>query len=131
MSNTPRVTRRHFIQLASAAGVGALGFPALVRGGQSPGGRLNLAVIGCGGRGASNLAGVEGENIVALCDVNEKNLQVAAAKHPNAKKFRDFRKMYDALKDSEFDGVVVSTTEHTHAFATLPALKRNKQVNCE
>src|SRR5436190_10342779 len=105
--SSSRVTRRRFLQLTSAAtGATALGFPAMVRG-QSPNGRLNIAVIGCGGRGASNLAGVEGENIVALCDVNEKNLQIAAAKNPGAKTFRDFRKMYDALKDSEFDAVVV------------------------
>ena len=72
-----------------------------------------------------------GENIVALCDVNAKNLEAAAAKAPGAKKFRDFRKLYDELKDSEFDAVVVSTTEHTHAFATLPALQRKKHVYCE
>ena len=133
MRSTPRnsaVTRRHFIQLAGAAGAGVLGFPAIVRS-QSPNSRLNIAVIGVGGRGGSNLAGVSSENIVALCDVNAANLKVAAAKHPGAKQFRDFRKMYDALKDSEFDAVVVSTTEHTHAFATLPALKRKKHVYCE
>src|SRR5262245_32672890 len=90
MPSSPRVTRRHVLQLASAVGVGTLGFPALVRG-QSSGGKLNLAVIGCGGRGAANLQGVEGENVVALCDVNEKNLLAAAAKYPHAKKFRDFR----------------------------------------
>ncbi|MSU51241.1 MAG: Gfo/Idh/MocA family oxidoreductase [Opitutus sp.] len=129
-SSTPVVTRRHFIQVAGAAGAGVLGFPAILRS-QSPGKRLNIAVIGCGGRGGSNFAEMLGENIVALCDVNETNLRAAAAKAPGAKHFSDFRKMYDALKDSEFDAVVVSTTEHTHAFATLPALKRKKHVYCE
>ncbi len=128
--NVRRVTRRNFIQLAGAAGAGVLGFPAILRS-QSPNSRLNVAVIGCGGRGASNFAGVLGENIVALCDVNEVNLLAGAAKAPGAKQFRDFRKMYDSLRDSEFDAVVVSTTEHTHAFATLPALKRKKHVYCE
>jgi hypothetical protein len=71
------------------------------------------------------------ENIVALCDVNAKNLAAAQSKAPQARTFRDFRKMYDELKDSEFDAVVVSTTEHTHAFATLPALRRKKHVYCE
>ena len=133
MSSTPtprRVTRRNFIQLAGAAGAGVLGFPAILRS-QSPNSRLNVAVIGCGGRGASNFAGVLGENIVALCDVNEVNLLAGAAKAPGAKQFRDFRTMYDSLRDSECDAVVVSTTEHTHAFATLPALKRKKHVYCE
>src|SRR5207248_2109090 len=90
-----------------------------------------VVVIGCGGRGASNMQDVRGENIVALCDVSEPNLHAAAAKAPRAKKFRDFRKLYDELKDSEFDAVVVSSTEHTHAFATLPALLRKKHVYCE
>src|SRR4029453_17918861 len=96
---------------------------------QAPNAKLHLAAIGVGGRGAGNLADVSGESIVALCDVDERNLAAAAAKHPGAKTFRDFRKLYDELKD--FDAVVVSTTEHTHAFATLPALKLKKHVYCE
>jgi predicted dehydrogenase len=63
--------------------------------------------------------------------VEETHLLQAAQQLPHAKKFRDFRKLYDDLKDSEFDAVVVSTTEHTHAFATLPALQRKKHVYCE
>jgi predicted dehydrogenase len=98
---------------------------------KSPNEKLNIVVIGCGGRGAANLREMLGENIVALCDVDENNLGKAAEKAPRAKKFRDFRKLYDELKDSEFDAVVVSTTEHTHAFATLPALRRKKHVYCE
>src|SRR5437870_5461795 len=114
----------------TVAGAAALGAPAFVSC-REPSGKLNIAIIGCGGRGASNLRGVGGENIVALCDVNEENLQKAAKNYPQAKLFRDFRKLYDGLGDSEFDAVVVSTTEHTHAFATLPALKRKKHVYCE
>jgi len=123
------LTRRRFLQ-TTAAGAAALGFPAILRS-QSPGQKLNIAVIGCGGRGGSNLAEMLGENIVALCDVNANNLAAAALKAPGARQFRDFRKMYDELKDGDFDAVVVSTTEHTHAFATLPALRRKKHVFCE
>ena len=72
-----------------------------------------------------------GENIVALCDVSETNLLQAAEEGAERQKFRDFRKLYDDLKDGEFDAVVVSSTEHTHAFATLPALQRKKHVYCE
>ena len=122
------VSRRRFLQTAAAAG--ALGFPAISRG-QNAGQKLRLAIIGCGGRGAGDMAEVMSEEIVALCDVNANNLRAAAQRAPGAKQFRDFRQMYDALKDSEFDGVVVATTEHTHAFATLPALKRKKHVFCE
>lgn len=121
-------TRRQFLRTTAAAGV--LGFPAILRG-QNAGDKLNVAIIGCGGRGAGDMAEVMSENIVALCDVNENNLRAAARRAPGAKTFRDFRQMYDVLKDSEFDAVVVATTEHTHAFATLPALRRKKHVYCE
>jgi predicted dehydrogenase len=90
---------------------------------------LNIAVIGVGGRGGSNMQDVSSENIVALCDVNGKNLAAAAAKHSGARTYRDFRKLYEEAND--IDAVVVSTTEHTHAFATLPALKLGKHVYCE
>src|SRR5262249_56367651 len=90
---------------------------------------LNIAVIGCGGRGGGNLGSVSSENIVALCDVNENNLNGAASKYSKARKEVDFRKLFDHEK--EFDAVVVSTCEHTHAFATLPALQLGKHVYCE
>jgi predicted dehydrogenase len=127
---TYSITRRGFFRGAALAGVAALGAPAIVRSKASID-KLNVAVIGCGGRGAANLKEMLGENVVALCDVNENNLLKAAEKSPRAKKFRDFRKLYDELKDGEFDAVVVSTTEHTHAFATLAALQRKKHVYCE
>jgi predicted dehydrogenase len=127
---TPRITRRRLLEIAGVTGAGVLGFPAILRG-QSRSDRLNLAIIGCGGRGLANMKEMLGENIVALCDVNQNSLREAAALKPGAKQFRDFRKMYDRLKDTEFDAVVVSTTEHTHAFAILPALKRKKHVYSE
>jgi len=69
------------------------------------------------------------ENVVALCDVNTQNLDRAVAKYPKARKYKDFRKLYENIGD--IDAVVVSTTEHTHAFAVLPALKSGKHVYCE
>jgi predicted dehydrogenase len=110
------------------AGVALLGAPAILSA-QSPGRKLNLAIIGCGGRGGANLKEMSGENIVVLCDVNEVNLDAAAVKFPNARKFVDFRKVFDEAKD--IDAVVVSTAEHTHAFATMLALKAGKHVYCE
>ncbi len=124
------LTRRRFLQRAAAAGALLAGAPAYVSC-RSPSEKLNLALVGVGGRGASNLESVLGENIVAICDVSEANLLAAAQKAPHARRFRDFRKMYDDLKDGDFDAVVVSCTEHTHAFATLPALRRKKHVYCE
>ena len=128
--HTPaRITRRNFIHTAAVA-TGVLGFPAILRC-ASPNSLLNIAVVGCGGRGGADMAQMLTENIVALCDVNLKNLDAASAKLPNAKKFRDYRKMYDELKDSEFDAVLVGTLEHAHAYATMPALRRKKHVYCE
>ena len=122
-------SRRQFLRSSALAGA-ALGFPSILRA-QNLNSKLSIVVIGCGGRGGSNLADVsaQGDNIVALCDVNGNNLNAAAAKHPQAKKFVDFRQLYAELKD--YDAVVVSTAEHTHGLATLPALKAGKHVYCE
>lgn len=131
-SGTPNkpapVSRRTFLRTSAAAGVAVIGAPAIVRG-QNLNSKLNIAIIGSGGRGGANLEGVSSENIVALCDVNADNLAAAAVKHPEARQFGDFREVYDHAKD--FDAVVVSTCEHTHAFATLPALQLGKHVYCE
>jgi predicted dehydrogenase len=127
---TPFVTRRRFVKVGAIASAGIFTCPAIIRA-QAGSDRLRLAIIGCGGRGLANLKEVSSEQIVALCDVNAQSLREASTLAPGARHFRDFRRMYDSLKDSEFDAVVVSTTEHTHAFATLPALKRRKHVYCE
>ncbi|MBM3878405.1 MAG: Gfo/Idh/MocA family oxidoreductase [Verrucomicrobia bacterium] len=121
---TLSLSRRQFLAGCLAASAA----PALLEA-AAPNAKLNLAIIGCGGRGGGNLAAVSAENIVALCDVNARNLEAAAAKHPSARKYIDFRKLYDDAKD--IDAVVVSTAEHTHAFATLPALELRKHVFCE
>lgn len=74
-------------------------------------------------------AAAEKNNIVAICDVNEKSLDGAAKRFPKARKEVDFRRIFQHA--NEFDAVVVSTCEHTHAFATLPALQLGKHVYCE
>ena len=60
---------------------------------RSPNEKLNIAIIGCSGRGAANLAAVAGENIVALCDVDQKRADAAFAKFPQARRYRDFREI--------------------------------------
>ena len=126
ISSSP--TRRQFLQSGIAAGTVLCGAPEFLRG-RNLNDKLNIACIGVGGRGASNLAGVGGENIVALCDVSQNAVDKAATKYPNARKFSDFRRVYDHAR--EFDAVVVSTCEHTHAMATMAALKEGKHVYCE
>ncbi|EGF28396.1 NADH-dependent dehydrogenase, partial [Rhodopirellula baltica WH47] len=69
-------------------------------------------------------------DVVAVCDVDTRFTDQAVQRHPKAKAFRDFRKLYDAV-GNDIDAVVVSTTEHTHAFATMPALQLGKHVYCE
>jgi predicted dehydrogenase len=119
--------RRGFLRTAAAAAV-ALGAPAFLRA-RDANGKLNLAIIGVGGRGAANLQGVASENVVALCDVFQPAVDKAAGQYPKARQLTDYRKLYDHA--NEFDAVVVSTCEHTHAFATLPALQLGKHVYCE
>ncbi len=123
------LSRRRFSKLFAASALGTLVAPAFLRG-QNLNSKLNIAIVGAGGRGGSNMAEVgRSENIVAVCDVAEAALDAAQKKFPQAKRFTDFRKLYEMEK--EFDAVVVSTCEHTHAFATLPALKLRKHVYCE
>ncbi|WP_165227796.1 Gfo/Idh/MocA family protein [Aquisphaera insulae] len=127
-SSPIRITRRQFTRGAAGAAAGVLAFPAIVRG-RNLNDKLRIAAIGVGGRGASNLQDVSSEEIVAVCDVHGPNLERAASLHPRARREKDFRRVFDHA--SEFDAVVVSTTEHTHAFATLPALRLGKHVYCE
>jgi len=120
------IPRRQFLTTILASSIA----PAFLRA-QGLNNKLNVAIIGCGGRGGAQLSTIaaSGENIVALCDVNGRHLAAAAKQYPQAKTFTDFRQLYDSFKD--FDAVAVSTAEHTHAFATLPALRMKKHVYCE
>ena len=131
MHRTAQVTRRRFLGAAAAASAVSFAAPAIVRS-AAPNSRLNLAFIGTGGRGLRNIQTMlanDGENVVALCDVNANNLGSAAERFPKARTYADFRQLYDEAKD--IDAVVVSTCEHTHAYATLPALLMGKPVYCE
>ncbi len=125
---TPGISRRRFTRsLLSAAG--ALSAAPIYLRSRELNDKLQIAIIAAGGRGAANLEGVGSEDIVALCDVNARNLDAQAAKHPRARKYVDFRKLFEHSRD--FDAVVVSTCEHTHAFATMLALQHRKHVYCE
>lgn len=129
MSQGPRrVTRRQFNRSALGAAVSSMAAPAFLRG-QNLNNKLNIAVIGAGGRGAADTQAVASENIVALCDVDRNRLDGAGRNFPAAKKFTDFRRLFD--QPDEFDAVVVATCEHTHAAATMLALRHGKHVYCE
>ena len=96
----------------------------------APSEKLNIAGIGVGGQGASDLGNVSSENIVALCDVDWRHAGGTFRRYPNASKYRDFRKMLDK-EDKNIDAVVVATPDHIHAPATMAAIKRGKHVYCE
>lgn len=117
--------RRAFIKTSATA---AIGFPAITHC-KSPNSKLGIGLIGVGGRGRVHVEACKGEDIIALCDVNTSSLKSALKTAPNARTYKDFRDFYQKLDD--IDAVVVATTEHTHAFATLPALQAKKHVYCE
>jgi predicted dehydrogenase len=108
--------------------------PAHVLGaeGQAPPSRkINLAAIGIAGMGAADLEALApGCNVVALCDVDARHAAQTYQKYPAAKQFRDFRKMFDAMEKG-LDAVLVATPDHTHAVASMAAIKRGKHVYCE
>lgn len=131
ISHTP-ITRRRFLGGASMSVAAFTLVPGAVlglRGQTPPSGKLNLAGIGFGGQGGHDLAQMESENIVALCDVDKNHAAPIFKKYPQAKPFTDYRRMLDEVK--EIDGVVIATPDHHHAFASIAALKHGKHVYCE
>jgi predicted dehydrogenase len=99
-------------------------------GATSPNEKLNLAGVGVGGQGASDLRQMESESIVAVCDVDWAYADHTFKRYPKAKPYKDFRQMLDEM-DKEIDAVAVATPDHLHAFASVAALKRGKHVYCE
>ena len=126
--------RRTFISASAASTFGFQFVPSHVVRAQgdarSPSSKIRIAAIGCGGRGAADLGGLGEEDIVALCDVDEKRAAPSFAKFPKARRFKDFRKMLDAMSN-EIDAVLVATPDHTHAVITLAAIGHGKHVYCE
>ena len=126
---TRRLHRRDMLRNTAFAGIGLwiTGNRTLSA---APSQRLNIAMIGPGGRGAENLAAIAHENIVAICDVDDQRAGNAYQQFPNARKFHDYRKMLDEM-DRQIDAVLVSTPDHTHAVISMKALKMGKHVYCE
>ena len=128
-----KVSRRKFLL---QAGAGASSFHIVsshVLGGPgktAPSDKLNIAAIGAGGRAASVINGVKSENIVAIADVDDRRAAKTYKQFPNARRYRDFRKMLDEL-DREIDAVIVGTPDHTHAVAVMNAIGRGKHIFCE
>ncbi|MCP4643640.1 MAG: Gfo/Idh/MocA family oxidoreductase [bacterium] len=127
-----RIPRRTFLT-RTAAGVGAAGLTSCaaqtVAPKRSPGSRLNIAGIGFGSMGGSNLRQLAGENIVALCDVDHEYAGKVFAAFPDAKRYTDYRVMIEKQKD--IDAVVIATPDHTHAVISMAAMRAGKHVYCQ
>jgi predicted dehydrogenase len=128
---TQRFSRRQFLQ---NTGIGAAGtgfwIAGVARGyGQekSPNAKLNVACIGTGGQGGSDMNNCKSENIVGLCDIDDKRNGEAAKTFPNAKQYFDYRKMLDEMS-KQIDAVTVGTPDHHHAPAAVMAMKLGKGV---
>src|SRR5579872_1149008 len=123
------LTRRDFFRgtTMAAAGVWLGGLNAWGKN-ESPNEKLNIGIIGTANRAQSNIRGVSSQNIVAVCDIDDNYLGDIKERFPKAKSYNDFRKL---LEQKDIDAVVVSTADHTHAVATMAALKSGRHVYCE
>ena len=92
--------------------------------------KLKILGVGIGGRGASDLREMETEEIIGLCDVDWKYADHVFKRYPNAKKYKDWRVMFDELLD-QADAVMVATADHTHAIIAATAIAAGKHVYCE
>ncbi|MEE4114725.1 MAG: Gfo/Idh/MocA family oxidoreductase, partial [Marinilabiliaceae bacterium] len=126
-----KITRRSFIGKTTAAAAGLTILPSSVVSGlghRAPSDKLNIAGVGVGGMGNANLKNLkDAENIVAVCDVDWRYAANAFKTYPGAKKYWDFRKMYDEM-GKDIDAVVVATADHTHAIVAAQAMEMGKHV---
>ena len=128
--NRNGISRREFVGTAATAVAGLTILPSAVLAGSGqpvPSDRLNIAGVGVGGYGRTNLSNMASENIVALCDVDWKYAQTCFDDYPDAKRYRDWRRMFDEMQD-EIDAVVVATADHTHAIIAAHAMTLGKHV---
>jgi predicted dehydrogenase len=129
------LTRRQFLTTTTA---GIALFQVLPGGilnaapGASPNEKVNVAGIGVGSQGGADIDAIagEGQNIVALCDVDSNYAAKAFGRYAQAKRFKDYRVMLDQM-DKQIDGVVIGTPDHTHAVIAMEAMRRGKHVYCE
>ena len=124
MSHGNHHTRRTFIGFGLAASAG-LATRARAQGANE---KLNIGIIGAGGRGGANTNGVKSQTIYALCDINGKTLEAAKGRYGGAKTTMDWR---EVVADPKIDAVVISTTDHHHAPAAIAAMRAGKHVYVE
>ncbi len=128
---TKMISRRNFIRYSTIVSTGIITAPYFVNG-QNLNEKIRVACIGVGGKGDSDCDDSArcGGEIVAICDVDENTLNRKAQKYPDAKKYRDFRKMLEEM-DKSIDAVTVSTPDHVHGVAAAMAMKMGKHIYCQ
>jgi len=120
-------SRRNFIK-TSAAIAGAVAAPNVLRAQEQAPKQLNVAVIGCGGRGDGDMAEIAKDNHIAfLCDIDSGMIKAALEKFPDAKVFSDYREMFAQVAD-QIDVVTVSTPDHMHFPIAMEALRLGKPL---
>jgi predicted dehydrogenase len=123
------IKRRQFLKSASyTAGAGFLLPRFKLFGADAPSNKLNIALIATGHRAQDHFQIMSRENVVAICDINEKHLAAAAQKFPRAMQYADWRK---CLEQKDIEAIVCCTLDHTHAFIVNWAMNRGKHVYCE
>src|SRR3954464_12506976 len=133
MSDSPKSnSRRKFIRNTSLAATGFFIVPrhVLGRGFVAPSDKLNIAGIGAGGKGESDLNEFfksGNANIYAMADVDDRQSAKSRERFPQAKYYKDYREMLDKDKNS-IDAVSISIPDHGHTFATLTAMQLGKHV---
>ncbi|NEW81120.1 MAG: Gfo/Idh/MocA family oxidoreductase [Mariniphaga sp.] len=133
MKENNKVSRRGFLGTSAAAAAAITILPSNTIAGlghRAPSDKLNIAAVGIGGMGHGNLKNLKSENIVGLCDVDWKYADNCFKEFPEAKKYKDWRVMYDELGKS-IDGVLVATADHTHAIIASHAITMGKAVYCQ
>ncbi len=122
------MNRRDFLTTSLGACAGLSLLPVARAAGVSN--EPRIACIGVGGRGKSDMNGIQGAQIVAICDVDSRALAAAHKQHPNAKAYKDYRILLKEMRD-EIDAVVISTPDHTHFHATMMAMHLGKHVHVQ
>ncbi len=125
-----KFSRRSFLATSATAAAGITILPSNVIAGlgyKAPSDKLNIAAVGIGGMGHTNINHLKSENIVALCDVDWGYAGKVFKEYPNAKAYKDWRVMFDEMS-KDFDAVVIATADHSHAIVASHAITLGKHV---
>ena len=131
VSNVTPLKRRHFLKATGAAALtSGVWSETSAQDSNSANDKLKILCVGTANRAAADIAGVESQDIVGLCDVDQNNLDRAAAKFPDAKCYADYREMIAQEADTS-DAIVIATADHNHAPATIRGINAGLHCYCE